>query len=71
MNSWGLTIAIIAEKSFKKVNHSRCCAIAMILWSRSRLPEISKLKKKSETVTLSQLKLLQAEEARITTFHRC
>ena len=24
------------------VNHSLCCAIAEILWSRSRLPEISK-----------------------------
>ena len=36
------------------VNHSRCCAIAEILWSRSRLPEISKFYK-SETATLSQL----------------
>ena len=27
------------------VNHSCCCAIAEILWSRSRLPEISKFLK--------------------------
>ena len=36
------------------VNHSRCCAIAEILWSCSRLPEISKFLK-SEMATLSQL----------------
>ena len=36
------------------VNHSCCCAIAEILWSRSRLLEISKFKK-SETATLSEL----------------
>ena len=31
-----------------RVNHSRCCAIAEILWSRSRLPEISKFLKIGE-----------------------
>ena len=33
------------------LNHSRCCAIAETLWSRSRLSEISKFLK-SETATL-------------------
>ena len=39
------------------VYHSRCCAIAEILWSRSRLPEVHVLKKikNSVTATLSQL----------------
>ena len=43
-----------------RVNQSRYCAIAEILWSRSSLPEISNLKKKSETATLSQLSRVQS-----------
>ena len=36
------------------MNRPRCCAISEILWSHSRLPEISKFKK-SEMATLSLL----------------
>lgn len=32
-------------KNTARVNHHRCCAIAEILWGRSRLPEVSKFLK--------------------------
>ena len=39
------------------VNHSRCCAIAEILWSRSRLPEISKFLKIGDGYVIAAMQL--------------